>query len=87
MWGEYGPGAVGVGWDLALLGLGMHVDSGAPVDPEFAATFTFSDDGVAFVRMAAGAWAEAAAADGDDPDAAREAGRRTLAFYTTMPES
>src|SRR3954454_4580488 len=34
LWGQFGPGAVGVGWDLALMGLGLHVDSGAPVDRE-----------------------------------------------------
>ena len=27
LWDQFGPGAVGVGWDLALLGLGLYVDS------------------------------------------------------------
>jgi hypothetical protein len=31
------------------------------------------------------AWAEAAIADGDDPDAARAAAARTTAFYTGQP--
>jgi hypothetical protein len=31
-------------------------------------------------------WADAAVADGEDPGAAREAGERTVAFYTTVPE-
>ena len=26
-WDQYGPGAVGVGWDLALMGLGEHVEN------------------------------------------------------------
>ncbi len=86
-WGEYGPGAGGVGWDLALLGLGMHLASGAPVDPEAAMTFTLTPEGLAFVETAAAAWAEAAIADGDEPIAANAAGERTFAFYTTAPET
>ncbi|MGY1826657.1 SRPBCC family protein [Blastococcus sp. SYSU DS0541] len=84
-WAQFGPGAVGVGWDLALMGLGLHLESGGPVDPELAATFTLTPEGAEFTRRAAAGWAEAAAADGDDPAAAREAADRTVAFYTTPP--
>jgi uncharacterized protein YndB with AHSA1/START domain len=84
-WAQFGPGAVGVGWDLALMGLGLHLDSGAAVDPELAATFTLTPEGAEFVRHAAAGWGEAAATDGDDPAAAREAADRTVAFYTTPP--
>src|SRR3954454_3651920 len=31
-WSQYGPGAVGVGWDLGLIGLELHLATGAPVD-------------------------------------------------------
>ncbi len=86
MWRQFGPGAVGVGWDLALLGLGMHIESGAPVDPEVAATFPISPDGVAFVRTAAAGWADAAVADGDETGPAHEAAARTVDFYTVPPE-
>jgi uncharacterized protein YndB with AHSA1/START domain len=27
-WKQYGPGAAGVGWELSLLGLGLHIASG-----------------------------------------------------------
>lgn len=81
---EYGPGATGVGWDLALMGLGMHVEPGEAVDPELGATFTPTPDGLAFTRVAASAWADAAIGDGDDATAARAAGERTLVFYTTV---
>jgi hypothetical protein len=30
-WNEYGPGTVGVGWDLTLVGLAMHLSSGRAV--------------------------------------------------------
>ncbi|MGY1848303.1 MULTISPECIES: SRPBCC family protein [unclassified Blastococcus] len=84
-WAQFGPGAVGVGWDLALMGLGLHLESGAPVDPQLTATFGLTPEGVEFVRRAASGWGDAAAADGDDPTVAREAADRTVAFYTTPP--
>jgi uncharacterized protein YndB with AHSA1/START domain len=85
-WEQFGPGAVGVGWDLALMGLGLHVESGAPVDPEVAASFTLTPDGLEFVRRSAAGWRDAAVADGDEAGPAQEAAQRTVAFYTTAPE-
>lgn len=83
MWGQFGPGAVGVGWDLAItLGLAEHIDTGAAVDPEQALAFPQTPAGVEFVRAAATGWADAAIAGGDDADAARRAAERTIAFYT-----
>ena len=32
-WAEYGPGAVGVGWDMGLLGLELHLRGGSVGDP------------------------------------------------------
>lgn len=86
MWGQFGPGAVGVGWDLGLMGLGLHLESGTPVDREAGAAFSLTPEGVEFVRSAAAGWADAAIGDGDAPDAAREAAEHTVAFYTTAPE-
>lgn len=88
LWDQYGPGATGVGWDLALMGLGLHVAHPASaVDPAAAQEWTLSPDGVAFARLAAAGWAGAAVAAGDDPDAAHAAAERIVAFYTTMPEA
>jgi uncharacterized protein YndB with AHSA1/START domain len=87
LWGQFGPGAVGVGWDLALRALVRHLDSGAPVDPEEAAAFPASPDGAEFIRAAAAGWADAAAADGDEPGTAQQAAARTVAFYTPPPET
>jgi uncharacterized protein YndB with AHSA1/START domain len=85
MWGEYGPSAVGIGWDSGLLGLGLHLASGEPVDPELAATFLLTPEGLAFARESAAGWADAAVADGDDPLQARQAAERTVLAYTTLP--
>ncbi|WP_280434260.1 SRPBCC family protein [Nocardia carnea] len=86
MWTQFGPGAVGVGWDLGLMGLGLHLDTGAGVVQETALEFPTTPEGLTFVRAAATAWAEAAIADGDDPAVARPAAEATLSFYTTVPE-
>ena len=82
MWGQFGPGAVGVGWDLGLMGLGLHLETGGQVDPATAVTFPASPEGAEFIRLAAAGWAEAAIADGDEPGPAREAAARTAAFYS-----
>jgi uncharacterized protein YndB with AHSA1/START domain len=85
-WAQYGPGAVGVGWDLALMGLGLHIETGEAVDPQYADNWSVTPTGTEFVRHAAGGWADAATNDGDDPAEARGAAERTVAFYTVMPE-
>jgi uncharacterized protein YndB with AHSA1/START domain len=76
-WDEYGPGAVGVGWDLALLALVEHLATGAPVehDPTDAAALEA-------MRRSSEAWGEAAIAAGTPSDAARAAAARTTAAYT-----
>jgi len=85
-WAQFGPGAAGVGWDLGLLGLGLHLETEAAVDPAEAQAWPTTPEGTAFVRHAATGWADAAAADGDDPTAAREAAERTVSFYTVPPQ-
>src|SRR5688572_28144194 len=81
-WEQFGPGAVGVGWELGLFGLGEHLASGAAVDPQAVEAWTTSEAGKTFIRGSSEGWGEAAIADGDPPDAARAAAERTTAFYT-----
>lgn len=81
-WEEFGPGAVGVGWDLALLGLSLHLDSGEAVDPAAVQSWMATDDGKRLVEQCSAAWGEASAAAGTDREAARRAAERTTAFYT-----
>ncbi|WP_433715951.1 SRPBCC family protein [Nocardia sp. CA-084685] len=82
----YGPGGVGVGWDLALMALGLHLASGQAVDPAEGLAFPTTSEGKAFVRAAALGWADAAIGNGDDPAAARQAAELTIGFYTTELE-
>ena len=80
-WDQYGPGATGVGWELGLLGLALHLtEPGAPKLDD--AAFATSAEGKALITGNSEAWGEAAIAAGTDADAAHAAARRTTAFYT-----
>lgn len=80
-WETFGPGAVGVGWELGLMGLGLHISSPAePLpDPEAFATWP---DGRAITTGSSEAWGRAAVAAGEEPGQAQAAAGRTSAFYT-----
>ncbi len=82
LWNQYGPGAVGVGWDLTMMGLGKHLSTGAAMDPKVGAAWPTTDEGKAFVRQSSDAWGQASIASGTDEAAARTAAGRTTAFYT-----
>lgn len=87
LWAQFGPGAVGIGWDLALLGLGQHLDTGSALDPAEGAAWPLTPEGTRFVRQAGESWGQAAIADGDDPEQAGAAAEGAIAFYTTPPEA
>ena len=85
-WTEFGPGAVGIGWDLGLqAGLATHLATGRTVDPAAAAVWTASAEGRQFIARCADRWYEADVAGGTDPDRARAAADRTVAAYTAPP--
>jgi uncharacterized protein YndB with AHSA1/START domain len=81
-WTEFGPGAVGIGWDLGLRGLGRHLASGAAVAQDDGAAWMASEGGKAFVSLSSARWLDAAIAAGADPVEARAAAERTTAAYT-----
>lgn len=84
-WDTYGPGAVGVGWEMGLLGLAIHIaDPAAPKPDE--EVFATSRDGRVFIAGSSDGWAQAAVLAGTDAGAASAAARRTTAFYTGEPE-
>ncbi len=83
-WDEYGPGAAGVGWELALLGLALHLE--LPDEPQLDEhAFAASPEGQALIKGSSEAWGEAGVAAGTSPTAARAAARLTTAFYTGEP--
>lgn len=83
-WATFGPGAAGVGWELAFQGLARHLeDPDAPgPDPEAVAAWAASSEARALYSAASQAWAEAAIADGAPEEDALAAAERTRAFYT-----
>ena len=84
-WDTYGPGAVGVGWEMGFLGLAFHIaDPNAPRPDEEA--FATSQDGRVFIAGSSDGWAQAAVEAGTDAEVAGAAARRTTAFYTGEPE-
>lgn len=80
---KFGPGAVGVGWDLSLHGLERHLmDPSVELDPAAFEEWTTSSEGKAFVRGSGEAWGQAHAESGEDEAEARARAERTIAFYT-----
>lgn len=85
-WTQFGPGAVGVGWDGAFYGLDRHLaDPAHALDPKDAEAWSVSPEGVAFLTACSEAWCAASVAAGTDPATARVAADRTTAFFTTVP--
>lgn len=84
-WDQYGPSATGVGWEMGLIGLALHLADPDAAKPD-AIEFATSPDGRALMAGSSEAWGEAAIVAGADPDAARAAAQRTTAFYTGEPE-
>ncbi|RCG32345.1 polyketide cyclase [Sphaerisporangium album] len=86
-WDTFGPGAVGIGWDMGLLGLASHLGSGEGVTPEGAAAWMASDEGRLFVTLSSAGWRDADIAGGQDEATATAAAERVAAAYTAPPEA
>ncbi|MFN8526583.1 MAG: SRPBCC family protein [Chloroflexota bacterium] len=84
-WEQYGPGAVGIGWDMTLSGLGKHLASGEPNNAAEFMAWMGTPQGKQFIKVSSDAWCEAAIAGGEGTDAARAAAERTRAAYTGEP--
>jgi uncharacterized protein YndB with AHSA1/START domain len=80
LWKQYGPGATGVGWDLAFLGLGLHLAGGGLDDDE---GWEESPEARAFMVASAESWGAAQLADGATPDGVTAAVANTIAFYAS----
>lgn len=83
-WAQYGPGAVGIGWELGLLGLALHLADPAAQKMD-ETTFHLLPEGKALITGSGEAWGEAALGGGDDAATARASAKRTIAFYTGAP--
>ena len=86
MWNEYGPGAVGVGWEGGVLGLELHLQ-GREAAIEDREMWPFTEEGREFMRLSSVAWGEANRASGADDATVDRTVANTLAFYTTDPSA
>jgi uncharacterized protein YndB with AHSA1/START domain len=84
-WEEFGPGAVGVGWDMALLGLSLHLSGEEIAGPEAAAAWVASEEGRQFMGSSGERWHDAHLASGEDPAKVRASADRTITAYTGQP--
>jgi uncharacterized protein YndB with AHSA1/START domain len=83
MWREYGPGAVGVGWEQGLLGLALHLRGGSAGD---SMAWQLSPEGREFSTRSSRAWGGALAATGADAATVARAVANTTVFYAPDPD-
>lgn len=83
-WTQFGPGATGVGWDLALLGLALHLVTGQdrPEDPD---AFAQTPSAQHFIRAVSDRWGQTSVRAGTPVPHATAAAQRTTAFYLGEP--
>lgn len=84
MWSEYGPGAVGVGWEGGLLGLALHLGGGSVGDPN---AWQVSEEGRAYFTASSGAWGDASRAAGVGSETVARYVANTTQFYAPDPAS
>ena len=77
-WARFGPGTVGVGWDLALLALSRYL-----AGRELAGTWAASPAGHSFIEAVSLAWGKASVLAGTPVDDAARAVQNTNAAYTS----
>lgn len=78
-WREFGPGAVGIGWDLTLLGLDHHLTTDEPRGD--ADELMASETAKELMRRSNDGWLQASIASGTPEDEATQQAERTLAAY------
>jgi len=81
-WAEFGPGAIGVGWDIGVQALAVHL-AGREVGPE--AEWAVTPQGVEHMTLSSTRWCEANIAAGADAAVARAMADRVTAAYTAVP--
>jgi len=81
IWRQFGPGAVGMGWDSMLLGLALHLATGEAIDPAFGQQWMGTEDGRRFLTLSGDEWYAVNVAFGTDPTAARAMADRCVKAY------
>ena len=86
-WEEYGPGATGIGWDLALFGLAQHFLTGVKIEPETAVAWMGSAEGQEFICHSSNAWCDVAIEAGTDRNLALSCAESATEFYLGTGEN
>jgi len=82
-WGRFGPGAVGVGWDLTVLGLGLHLRGGTIDDPD---AWSRSPEAQEFMTLSSRTWGAAHKASGASLEESNAAMENTRQAYLGEPD-
>jgi uncharacterized protein YndB with AHSA1/START domain len=82
MWDQFGPGAVGVGWEGGFLGLALHLRGEALDDPT---TWMMSDEARDFYKRSSAGWGDASRAAGVDDETVERNVANTTQFYAPDP--
>jgi len=80
-WDKFGPGASGVGWDCAFLGLKGVIESNAQSSAEQSYVWLETEDGMSALREWAVSWGTAHTQTGEDSNVAKQMALQTAAFY------
>ena len=81
-WEQYGPGATGVGWELAFLGLDAHLADDRHSSREAGEAWANTPQGKTALRAWAQAWGEAHVRSGAPTGIAKDVADQTAGFYT-----
>lgn len=85
-WDQFGPGAVGVGWDLGFMGLSRHLaEPDADLPAEAVAGWGETAEAKDMMRLTSDDWGRAAIASGEDRAQALKAAEATRRFYSGEP--
>jgi len=82
-WDKFGPGAVGVGWDLSFMGLARHLaEPDAAVAMEAVEGWFGSPEAMDMIRSTTSDWGRADIENGEVPADARARAELTRKFYS-----
>lgn len=82
-WEQFGPGAVGVGWELSFMGMSRHLEAPTATKPKEAEEAWYAtQEAKDFIGGASDGWGQAAIASGEKPDVALASAENVRKFYT-----
>ncbi len=85
-WKQFGPGSMGVGWDLTLTSLAEHLINESDTFMSDQTAWIQTGAGRNFLQSSSDRWAVADIAFGTDSKAAHDSGTRSMNFYAGIEE-